>query len=77
MISKNLKKRFFTSITLITLIFIRFYDFLLVYGLIILGVISILVFNLMEKINCQKFLKFYWYNFYLYLLFLCAIHIFS
>ena len=59
MISKNLQKRFLTSVTLIALIFIfAFFDFLLVYGLIVLGVISILeFFNLMEKINCQKFFK--------------------
>ena len=79
MISKNLKKRFFTSITLITLVFLfAFYDFLLVYGLIILGVISILEFlNLMEKINCQKFFKILLSTiFIIYIFCFCALFIF-
>ena len=79
MISKNLQKRFFTSITLITLIFLfAFYDFLLVYGLIILGVISILEFlNLMEKINCQKFFKILLNTIFIFYIFcFCALFIF-
>ena len=79
MISKSLKKRFFTSIILITLIFLfAFYDFLLVYGLIILGVISILEFlNLMEKINCQKFFKILLsIIFIIYIFCFCALFIF-
>ena len=79
MISKNLQKRFLTSVTLIALIFIfAFFDFLLVYGLIVLGVLSILeFFNLMNKTYFQKFFKIL-YNiiFIFYIFSFCALFVF-
>ena len=45
MISNNFKKRFYTSLVLLTLvILILKFDFILIYSLIVLGVISILEF---------------------------------
>ena len=79
MISKNLQKRLITSIVLITIIFLfAFFDFLLVYGLIVLGVISILeFFNLMEKNSFQKFFKILFNTiFIIYILFFCTLFIF-
>ena len=56
MISTNLKKRFYTSILLFfLLISLGYSDFVLVYSLIVLGVISILEFlNLTQKINIKR-----------------------
>ena len=79
MISKNLQKRFITSIVLITIIFLfALFDFLLVYGLIVLGVISILeFFNLMEKNSFQKFFKILFNTiFIIYILIFCTLFIF-
>ncbi len=79
MISKNLQNRIFTSIILITIIFLfAFFDFLFVYGLIVLGVISILeFFNLMEKINYQKFFKILLNTiFIIYISTLCVLFVF-
>ena len=79
MISKNLQERFITSIALITLIFLfAFFDFLLVYGLIILGVLSILeFFNLMEKISYKKYFKiFFNIIFIIYIFSFCVLFIF-
>ena len=79
MISKNLQKRFITSIVLITIIFLfAFFDFLLVYGLIVLGVISILeFFNLMEKNSFKKFFKILFNTiFIIYILSFCTLFIF-
>ena len=79
MISINLQKRLFTSIILITIILLfASFDFLLVYGLIVLGVISILeFFNLMNKTNFQKFFKIL-YNtiFIIYIFSFCALFVF-
>ena len=79
MISKNLQNRIFTSIILITIIFLfAFFDFLFVYGLIVLGVISILeFFNLMKKINYQKFFKILLNTiFIIYIFTLCVLFVF-
>ena len=79
MISKNLQNRIFTSIILITIIFLfAFFDFLLVYGLIVLGVISILeFFNLMEKNSFKKFFKILFNTiFIIYILSFCTLFIF-
>ena len=56
MISTNLKRRFYTSILLFFLIIsIGYSDFVLVYSLIVLGVISILEFlNLTQKITINR-----------------------
>jgi uncharacterized membrane protein (DUF2068 family) len=58
MISKNLKKRFYTSITLLilTLLIIK-YNTALVFVLLVFGVVSLLEF--MSLINKIKFNKFY------------------
>ncbi len=55
--SKNLKKRIFTSLALLLIIFLIFnYDYFLLYSLIILGVVSILeFFNISNKIIKNKF----------------------
>ena len=58
MINKNLKKRIFTSITLLilTLLIIK-YNAALVFVLLVFGVVSLLEF--MSLINKIKFNKFY------------------
>ena len=58
MINKNLKKRFYTSITLLilTLLIIK-YNAALVFVLLVFGVVSLLEF--MSLINKIKFNKFY------------------
>ena len=71
MIEKNLKKRIFTSITLLVLsIFFFYFSFVLIYTLIVLGVLSIIEFtNLINKITKKIILKFF-FNilFYIYIL---------
>ena len=73
MISKNLKKRIYTSIILFLLIFlILSFNIILVYSLIILGVYSILEFlNLTKKITENKIysilINFIFYNLCIYL----------
>ncbi len=56
MISGNIKKRFYTSLILLTLIILIFkYDFILIFSLIILGIFSILeFFNISKKLFRKK-----------------------
>jgi phosphatidate cytidylyltransferase len=56
MISGNIKKRFYTSLILLTLIILIFkYDFILIFSLIILGIFSILeFFNISKKVFRKK-----------------------
>jgi phosphatidate cytidylyltransferase len=74
MISKNLKKRIYTSIILFLLIFlILSFNIILVYSLIILGVFSILEFlNLTKKITENKI-----YSILINLFFIIYVFIFS
>ena len=74
MISKNLKKRIYTSIILFLLIFlILSFNIILVYSLIILGVYSILEFlNLTKKITENKI-----YSILINLFFIIYVFIFS
>lgn len=56
MISNNLRKRFYTSLILLGIVFLIFhFNFILVYSLIILGVLSILEFlKLTQKLDLSK-----------------------
>ena len=79
MISNNLKKRFYTSIALLTLvILILNFNFILIYSLIILGVISILEFlNISKKIFKYRFSKiFYNILFVIYIFIFCFLFFF-
>ena len=60
MISANFKKRFITSLfLLIALVLIFKFNYILIYSLIVLGVMSILEFgNIINKITKKKFTKF-------------------
>ena len=68
MINKNLKKRFYTSITLLilTLLIIK-YNAALVFFLLVFGVVSLLEF--MSLINKIKFNKYFFYNLFIFILF--------
>ena len=60
MITANFKKRFITSLfLLISLVLIFKFNYILIYSLIVLGVMSILEFgNIINKITKKKFTKF-------------------
>jgi len=79
MISTNLKKRFYTSILLFFLIIsLGYSDFVLVYSLIVLGVISIIEFlNLTQKITSNR-LFFIFFNivFIIYVFLFCYLFLF-
>ena len=62
MISNNLKKRFYTSIALLSLVILIFnFNLILMYSLIVLGVISILEFlNISKKIFKYRFSKIFY-----------------
>ena len=79
MISTNLKKRFYTSILLFfLLISLGYSDFVLVYSLIVLGVISILEFlNLTQKISINR-IFFILFNivFIIYIFLFCFLFLF-
>jgi phosphatidate cytidylyltransferase len=79
MISLNLKKRVNTSFLLFFLIFLIFnYNYILVYSLIILGVISIIeFFTLIKKILYNKIFAFFVNSFFtLYISFFCFMFLF-
>ena len=79
MISLNLKKRVNTSFLLFFLIFLIFnYNYILVYSLIILGVISIIeFFTLIKKILYNKIFAFFVNSFFtLYIFFFCFMFLF-
>ena len=79
MISLNLKKRINTSFLLFFLIFLIFnYNYILVYSLIILGVISIIeFFTLIKKIIDNKIFAFFVNSFFtLYISFFCFMFLF-
>ena len=79
MISTNLKKRFYTSILLFFLIIsLGYSDFVLVYSLIVLGVISIIEFlNLTQKItNNRLFFIFFNIVFIIYVFLFCYLFLF-
>ena len=79
MISNNLKKRFYTSLVLLTLvILILNFDFILIYSLIILGVISILEFlNISKKIFKYRFSKIFYNSlFIIYIFIFCFLFFF-
>tara|TARA_B100002051_G_C16621083_1_gene578275 strand:+ start:196 stop:843 length:648 start_codon:yes stop_codon:yes gene_type:complete len=59
--SKNFSSRFFTSIILFLLIYLIFlYDFILIYSLLIIGVISLLeFFNASNKVFKNNLIKFF------------------
>ena len=67
MISNNLKKRIFTSLILLSLLFFIFYfNFILLYFLIVVGVMSILEFlNLTKNIFTNKLYKFFINSFFI------------
>ncbi len=72
----NLKKRIYTSLLLFLLIFLIIkFDFILIYSLIILSIISILEFsNLSTKLFKNRFYLFSSISFFaIYLFFLCSI----
>jgi len=72
----NLKKRIYTSLLLFLLIFLIIkFDFILIYSLIILSIISILEFsNLSKKLFKNRFYLFSSISFFaIYLFFLCLI----
>ena len=79
MISTDLKKRFYTSILLFFLIIsLGYSDFVLVYSLIVLGVISIIEFlNLTQKITSNR-LFFIFFNivFIIYVFLFCYLFLF-
>ena len=79
MISNNLKKRFYTSLVLLTLvILILNFDFILIYSLIILGVISILEFlNISKKIFKYRFSEIFYNSlFIIYIFIFCFLFFF-
>ena len=79
MISSNLKKRINTSFILFFLIFLILnYNYILVYSLIILGVISVIEFyTLIKKIFNNKIFAFFVNSFFtLYISFFCFIFFF-
>tara|TARA_Y200000002_G_scaffold290347_1_gene244442 strand:+ start:327 stop:977 length:651 start_codon:yes stop_codon:yes gene_type:complete len=79
MISNNLKKRFYTSLVLLTLVvLILNFNFILVYSLIILGVISVLEFlNISKKIFKYRFRKIFYNSiFIMYIFIFCFLFFF-
>ena len=79
MISNNLKKRFYTSLVLLTLVvLILNFNFILVYSLIILGVISVLEFlNISKKIFKYRFSKIFYNSlFIIYIFIFCFLFFF-
>ena len=79
MISNNFKKRFYTSLVLLTLvILILKFDFILIYSLIVLGVISILEFlDLSKKIFKYRFSKIFYNSlFIIYIFIFCFLFFF-
>ena len=79
MISNNLKKRFYTSLVLLALvILILNFNFILIYSLIILGVISILEFlSISKKIFKYRFSKIFYNSlFIIYIFIFCFLFFF-
>ena len=79
MISNNLKKRFYTSLVLLALVvLILNFDFILIYSLIILGVISILEFlNISKKIFKYRFSEIFYNSlFIIYIFIFCFLFFF-
>ena len=79
MISNNLKKRFYTSLVLLALVvLILNFNFILIYSLIILGVISILEFlNISKKIFKYRFSKIFYNSlFIIYIFIFCFLFFF-
>ena len=79
MISNNLKKRLYTSLVLLALvILILNFNFILIYSLIILGVISILEFlNITKKIFKYRFSKIFYNSlFIIYIFIFCFLFFF-
>ena len=79
MISNNLKKRFYTSTALLSLVILIFnFNLILMYSLIVLGVISILEFlNISKKIFKYRFSKiFYNILFVIYIFIFCFLFFF-
>ena len=79
MISNNLKKRLYTSLVLLALvILILNFNFILIYSLIILGVISILEFlNISKKIFKYRFSKIFYNSlFIIYIFIFCFLFFF-
>jgi len=79
MMTVNLKKRFLTSISLLLLIFLFLSsDFVLIYSLIVLGVLSIIEFiNLSKKIFNNRFFVFLAnFSFIFYIFIFCFLFIF-
>jgi len=76
MITNNLKKRIYTSLLLFCLIYlVAFYEFMLLYTLIIVGAVSSLeFFSLVKKIFKKKIIKFIIsFSFIIYIFTFCAI----
>ena len=79
MISSDFKKRFFTSISLLIILFLFVNsDFVLIYSLIVLGVLSVIEFiNLTKKIIKNKFYLFSInFSFVIYIFFFCFLFVF-
>ena len=79
MITANLKRRIFTSLSLLFLVFLIFtYNFILIYSLIILGILSILEFSQLIKKIFKKNLYLILFNcFFIFFVFIfCFIFIF-
>ncbi len=76
MITNNLRKRIYTSLLLFCLIYlVAFYEFMLLYTLIVVGVVSSLeFFSLVKKIFKKKIIKFIIsFSFIIYIFSFCAI----
>ena len=74
MISSDFKKRFFTSLVLLSLVFLIFnFDSILIYSLIILGVLSILEFLQLTKKIIKSLFLYIMLNsiFIIFILFFC------
>ncbi len=76
MIKNNLKKRIFTSISLLSLLFLAYnFNLILVYSLIILGVLSIIEFLQITKKIFKSLLNFFIINslFIIYVFLFCSL----
>ncbi len=79
MINKNFKKRILTSFFLFLLVFMIYnYNFILIYSLIILGILSIIEFNKIIKLIFKKNLKKILINFFfiIYIFLFCYLFLF-
>ncbi len=79
MINRNFRKRFITSFFLLLLVFMIFnYNFILVYSLIVLGILSIIEFNKIINIIYKKNIKKIFINlfFIMYIFIFCYLFLF-